>query len=148
MGQVLIGITGWTEPTLVKDGTFYPKKTMSAEERLRFYAEQFPLVEVDSTYYAPPSERNAALWIERTPAHFTFNVKAYALLTNHPTKPDSLYRFTTQRRRCWRDADHGTGFQPRQIEASRESSFPFISPELEPIPQVLEITAMTRSSSG
>jgi uncharacterized protein YecE (DUF72 family) len=92
VGQVLIGITGWTEPTLVKDGTFYPKKTMSAEDRLRFYAEQFPIVEVDSTYYAPPSERNALLWIERTPAHFTFNVKAYALLTNHPTKPDSLYR--------------------------------------------------------
>jgi uncharacterized protein YecE (DUF72 family) len=92
VGQVLIGITGWTEPTLVKDGTFYPKKTMSAEDRLRFYAEQFPIVEVDSTYYAPPSERNAVLWIERTPAHFTFNVKAYALLTNHPTKPDSLYR--------------------------------------------------------
>ncbi|MDP9342703.1 MAG: DUF72 domain-containing protein [Actinomycetota bacterium] len=92
MGEILIGITGWTEPTLVKDGTFYPKKTMTAEERLRFYAEQFPIVEVDSTYYAPPSERNAALWIERTPAHFTFNVKAYALLTNHPTKPDSLYR--------------------------------------------------------
>jgi uncharacterized protein YecE (DUF72 family) len=92
VGQVLIGITGWTEPTLVKDGTFYPKKTMSAEDRLRFYAEQFPIVEVDSTYYAPPSERNALLWIERTPAHFTFNVKAYALLTNHPTKADSLYR--------------------------------------------------------
>ncbi len=92
MGEVLVGISGWTEPTLVKDGTFYPKKTMSAEDRLRFYAEQFPIVEVDSTYYAPPSERNAALWIERTPAHFTFNVKAYALLTNHPTRPDSLYR--------------------------------------------------------
>jgi uncharacterized protein YecE (DUF72 family) len=92
VGKVLIGITGWTEPTLVKDGTFYPKKTMSAEDRLRFYAEQFPIVEVDSTYYAPPSERNALLWIERTPAHFTFNIKAYALLTNHPTKPDSLYR--------------------------------------------------------
>ena len=91
-GKVLIGITGWTEPTLVKAGTFYPKKTMSAEDRLRFYAEQFPIVEVDSTYYAPPSERNSVLWTERTPTHFTFNVKAYALLTNHPTRPDSLYK--------------------------------------------------------
>jgi uncharacterized protein YecE (DUF72 family) len=92
MGEILIGITGWTEPTLVKDGSFYPKKTMSAEDRLRFYAEQFPIVEVDSTYYAPPSERNAVLWIERTPSHFTFNVKAYALLTNHPTRADSMYK--------------------------------------------------------
>src|SRR5919198_1284435 len=92
MGEILVGITGWTEPTLVKAGTFYPKKTMSAEDRLRFYAEQFPIVEVDSTYYAPPSERNAELWIDRTPKHFVFNVKAYSLLTNHPTKADALYK--------------------------------------------------------
>jgi uncharacterized protein YecE (DUF72 family) len=97
MGEILVGISGWTEPTLVKDGTFYPKKSMSAEDRLRFYAEHFPIVEVDSSYYAPPSERNAALWIERTPAHFTFNIKAYALLTNHPTRPDSLYRDVRER---------------------------------------------------
>ena len=92
MGEILVGITGWTEPTLIKVGTFYPKKSMSAEDRLRFYAEHFPIVEVDSTYYAPPSERNAALWIERTPKHFTFNIKASSLLTNHPTRPDGLYR--------------------------------------------------------
>src|SRR5207247_10816164 len=61
-------------------------------ERLRFYASQFPIVEVDSSYYCPPSERNSALWIERTPRDFTFNVKAYSLLTQHPTKVDSLYK--------------------------------------------------------
>jgi uncharacterized protein YecE (DUF72 family) len=92
MGGILLGITGWTEPTLIKEGTFYPKGATSAEERLRFYASQFPIVEVDSTYYFPPSERNSALWIERTPAQFTFNVKAYSLLTNHPTRPESLYK--------------------------------------------------------
>jgi uncharacterized protein YecE (DUF72 family) len=97
VGEILIGITGWTEPTLVKAGTFYPKKTMSAEERLRFYADQFPIVEVDSTYYAPPSERNAELWIERTPTHFTFNVKAFSLLTNHPTRRDGLYKDIRER---------------------------------------------------
>ena len=63
-----------------------------AEARLQFYASQFPLVEVDSTYYFPPSEKNSVLWIERTPPDFTFNIKAYSLLTNHPTKPDSLYK--------------------------------------------------------
>jgi uncharacterized protein YecE (DUF72 family) len=91
-GKVLIGISSWTEPTLVKQGNFYPKGATSAEERLKFYATQFPVVEVDSTYYFPPSERNAVLWSERTPKHFTFNVKAYSLLTNHPTKLDSLYK--------------------------------------------------------
>jgi uncharacterized protein YecE (DUF72 family) len=91
-GKVLIGISSWTEPTLIKEGNFYPKGVSSAEERLKFYASQFPIVEVDSTYYFPPSERNSVLWIERTPKDFTFNIKAYALLTNHPTKVESLYK--------------------------------------------------------
>ena len=82
----------WTDPTLVKDGNFYPPGAKTAEKRLRFYASQFPLVEVDSTYYFPPSEKNSVLWIERTPADFTFNIKAYSLLTNHPTQPESLYK--------------------------------------------------------
>ena len=65
---------------------------MSAEERLRFYAARFPLTEIDSTYYAPPSEQQARLWSERTPAGFRFDVKAYSLLTGHPTRPASLWR--------------------------------------------------------
>jgi uncharacterized protein YecE (DUF72 family) len=91
-GRVLVGISSWTEPTLVKAGTFYPPEAHTAEERLRFYATQFPIVEVDSTYYYPPSERNSVLWIERTPPGFTFNIKAYSLLTGHPTRLDSLYK--------------------------------------------------------
>src|SRR2546425_947011 len=88
-GRVLIGTSSWTDPTLVKDGNFYPRGTKSAEARLKFYASQFPLVEVDSTYYYPPSEKNSVLWIERTPAEFTFNIKAYSLLTNHPTRTET-----------------------------------------------------------
>jgi uncharacterized protein YecE (DUF72 family) len=90
-GDILIGTSSWTDPTLVKESDFYPPGVGTAEKRLRYYATQFPLVEVDSTYYFPPSEKNSALWIERTPAHFTFNVKAYSLLTNHPTKTGSLW---------------------------------------------------------
>ena len=92
MGRILIGTASWTDRTLIKDGHFYPPEAKSAEARLRYYAEQFPIVEVDSTYYFPPSEKNSVLWIERTPKDFTFNVKAYSLLTNHPTRPDSLYK--------------------------------------------------------
>jgi uncharacterized protein YecE (DUF72 family) len=90
--RILVGTSSWTDPTLVKEGTFYPPGVRTAEARLRYYADHFPLVEVDSTYYFPPSERNAVLWIERTPPTFTFNVKAYSLLTNHPTKLESLYK--------------------------------------------------------
>jgi uncharacterized protein YecE (DUF72 family) len=64
---------------------------MSAEARLRFYASRFPLTEVDATYYAPPNEHQAHVWAERTPDGFRFDVKAYSLLTGHPTRPQSLW---------------------------------------------------------
>ena len=89
---VLTGSCSWTDKTLVEDADWYPRRTMSAEERLRYYAAQFPLTEIDSTYYAPPAERQVALWAERTPDGFRFDVKAYSLLTGHPTRPRSLWR--------------------------------------------------------
>ncbi len=89
---VLTGSCSWTDKTLVQDADWYPRKTMSAEERLRYYAAQFPLTEIDSTYYAPPAEQQAALWAERVPSGFRFDVKAYSLLTGHPTRPRSLWR--------------------------------------------------------
>lgn len=89
MGEILVGATSWTDRTLLASG-WYPPDATSAEARLRHYAERFPVVEVDSTYYAPPSERNSVLWVQRTPGDFTFDVKAYALLTQHPTRTDSL----------------------------------------------------------
>jgi uncharacterized protein YecE (DUF72 family) len=84
VGNVFYGTSSWTDKTLLASKRFYPSTVKSAEDRLRYYAEQFPLVEVDSTYYALPSEKNAALWLERTPTHFVFNIKAFALLTQHP----------------------------------------------------------------
>jgi len=89
---ILTGSCSWTERTLVQDAGWYPRRTMSAEDRLRFYATRFPLTEIDSTYYAPPAEQQARLWAERTPEGFRFDVKAYSLLTGHPTRPRSLWR--------------------------------------------------------
>lgn len=64
---------------------------MRSEERLCHYASIFPVVEVDATYYFPPTEETAGLWVQRTPPGFTMSVKAYSLLTGHPTRPDSLW---------------------------------------------------------
>jgi uncharacterized protein YecE (DUF72 family) len=89
---ILIGSCSWTDKTLVKDADWYPRRTMSAEDRLRFYASQFPLTEIDSTYYAPPNEQQSTLWAQRTPEGFRFDVKAYSLLTGHPTRPASLWK--------------------------------------------------------
>lgn len=89
MGEFLVGTSSWTDPTLLDSG-WYPPEAKSAEARLAHYASQFPVVEVDATYYAPPSERNAVLWVQRTPPTFTFNVKAFSMMTQHPTKARAL----------------------------------------------------------
>jgi uncharacterized protein YecE (DUF72 family) len=84
-----VGTASWTDRTLLASG-WYPTTANTAEKRLAHYARQFPLVEVDATYYAPPSEDTARLWAQRTPADFTFNIKAFSLLTGHPTKVSAL----------------------------------------------------------
>jgi uncharacterized protein YecE (DUF72 family) len=89
VGDILVGTASWTDKTLLESG-WYPASADTPQARLEFYAGQFPLVEVDSTYYAPPNERTTALWAQRTPPGFTFNIKAFSLLTGHPTKPSAL----------------------------------------------------------
>ena len=91
MGDILVGTASWTDKTLIESG-WYPPDAKTAEKRLQYYASQFPLVEVDSTYYFPPSEANSERWVERTPDNFTFNIKAFSLLTGHPTRTDALYK--------------------------------------------------------
>lgn len=89
-GRIRIGTAGWTDPTLTAAGVFYPDGVKSAEARLRYYASRFSMVEVDSPYYALPTAANAALWVERTPEDFVFDVKAHALMTGHPTETARL----------------------------------------------------------
>jgi uncharacterized protein YecE (DUF72 family) len=85
MSKILCGTAGWTDKTLIACKRFYPRGSSTSEARLRFYASQFPLVEVDSSYYALPSVPNSTLWAERTPEGFLFNFKAFRLFTGHQT---------------------------------------------------------------
>jgi uncharacterized protein YecE (DUF72 family) len=89
MGEIKVGTASWTDKTLLESG-WYPSTAKTPEKRLAYYARHFPIVEVDATYYAPPAEQTAQLWADRTPADFTFNIKAFSLLTGHPTKPSAL----------------------------------------------------------
>ncbi|MFE1260281.1 DUF72 domain-containing protein [Streptomyces albogriseolus] len=89
MGDILVGACSWTDRQLVASG-WYPRGRRDAEGRLRHYAERLPVVEVDSGYYALPRRRNSELWVERTPDGFRFDVKAFSLLTGHPTRPEAL----------------------------------------------------------
>ena len=89
MGSILVGTASWTDKTLIASG-WYPPSADNPERRLRYYAGQFPLVEVDATYYALPAAQTATSWAERTPDGFTFNVKAFSLFTQHPTPVKAL----------------------------------------------------------
>jgi uncharacterized protein YecE (DUF72 family) len=90
MSTILVGTSSWTDKTLIECGRFYPPTATTPEERLRFYASQFPIVEIDSSYYGIPSVENAQRWVERTPRGFVFNIKAYRLFTRHQTPIVSL----------------------------------------------------------
>ncbi|MBI3953273.1 MAG: DUF72 domain-containing protein [Chloroflexi bacterium] len=90
VGRILVGTCGWAEPTLIRSGLFYPKEARTAAARLRHYASRFPLVEVDTSYYAVPTEDVVANWASWTPPGFVFDVKAFALFTGQPTPLRSL----------------------------------------------------------
>lgn len=90
--SILVGTASWTDKTLIECGRFYPKEVKTPEARLRYYASIFPLVEVDSSYYGIPAPANANNWAERTPEHFTFNIKAFRLFTGHQTDPKVLHK--------------------------------------------------------
>src|SRR5438094_4356378 len=76
-------------PTRTTGGRFYPPAAKTPEDRLRYYASQFP---IDSSYYGIPSVENAQRWVERTSDNFVFNIKTYRLFTRHQTPIVSLSR--------------------------------------------------------
>lgn len=91
MGRILVGISSWAEPELVRGG-FYPPDVKTPAERLSYYASRFSVAEIDSSYHFFPTQRNLALWLENTPDGFTFDVRAFSLFTQHPTPISSIPR--------------------------------------------------------
>ena len=83
-----VGISSWADPALIEARTFYPRKSMSAEDRLRFYASVFDVVEVNASYYAIPEPATATRWAARTPDGFVFHVKAFGMMTGHRVLPE------------------------------------------------------------
>jgi uncharacterized protein YecE (DUF72 family) len=82
-----IGTSGWNYPTGkgTWNGIFYPlpEDRERGFDELRFYAERFNTVEVNSTFYGQPRANAALGWVKRTPQDFEFAVKLYQKFT-HP----------------------------------------------------------------
>jgi uncharacterized protein YecE (DUF72 family) len=85
---IRIGTCSWADESLSK--YFYPRGIKGAEERLRYYAERFDTVEVNSTYYHLPERQMVERWTERTPENFVMHVKAFGVMTRHPVKVEQL----------------------------------------------------------
>jgi uncharacterized protein YecE (DUF72 family) len=97
MGEIRIGTSGWSYPAGegTWNGIFYPippgrRSRGGRFDELRFYAEHFDTVEVNSSFYRVPTAAAVRGWAERTPDSFEFSLKLYQKFT-HP----SMYEKTT-----------------------------------------------------
>ncbi len=86
-GRILVGTSSWADPGFVED--WYPR-ALPARDRLRWYAERFEAVEVNSSFYAVPDERTVQRWVEQTPDGFVFDYKLHRLLSRHSAPLESL----------------------------------------------------------
>ncbi len=79
MSSVRLGTCGWS----YKDwsGVFYPEG-LAAGDYLAYYAERYPVVEVDSTFYRSPSRKMVEGWRDKTPAGFGFSLKVPQVITH------------------------------------------------------------------
>jgi len=80
--SIRVGTASWSDPGFIED--WYPSD-LPARERLRWYAEHFDLVEVNSTFYAVPAEKVVARWCDETPEPFLFDVKLHKFFSRHST---------------------------------------------------------------
>jgi uncharacterized protein YecE (DUF72 family) len=77
--RVLVGTSGYNYPEW--RGTFYPEK-FSTDKMLAYYAERFPTVEINYTFYRMPTEKLLDGWAAGTPEPFTFTLKAPRRITH------------------------------------------------------------------
>lgn len=83
--NLMIGTSAFTAEGWA--GAFYPKD-MAARDYLSFYAERFPTVELDSTFYRTPSAGVVKGWYAKTPAEFIFAAKVPRVITHEKVLVD------------------------------------------------------------
>src|ERR671924_609143 len=86
--QIRIGTSGYSYPGPPPkgwSGVFYPQNRGKRFDPLEYYSQIFNVVEINSSFYGPPSEKMAEAWVRKTPADFAFTVKLWQKFT-HPKK--------------------------------------------------------------
>jgi uncharacterized protein YecE (DUF72 family) len=87
--NVRIGTAGYVNRAWV--GGFYPRST-SQNDMLPYYATRFAAVEINSSFYRPPTREQIAKMARRTPAGFGFTLKVPKSVS-HEFSPDDLPAF-------------------------------------------------------
>lgn len=77
--KIFVGTSGWTYDDWV--GIFYPPDLPPAE-RIRYYAEHFPAVELNASFYRLPTANMIAAWNRRLPDSFHMAVKGWRSITH------------------------------------------------------------------
>ena len=79
MEKFWIGVSGWQYPDFSE--CFYPE-ALDKTEQLSYYAQNFPTVEINNTFYQLPQEETIKNWLDQTPADFVFAIKASRFITH------------------------------------------------------------------
>ena len=87
--RIYVGTCSWAEKSFIKS-EFYPRGVRRAEDRLRYYATQFPTVEIDASYFALLPPAYSQRWAEETPPGFVMHAKAFGLFTGHAASVQRL----------------------------------------------------------
>lgn len=74
-----VGTSGYNYPEW--KGSFYPEK-LPAKQMLPYYAERFPTVEINNTFYRMPDEKIVKGWADATPPSFKLTLKAPQRITH------------------------------------------------------------------
>lgn len=83
--RVRVGTSGFSYPAW--KGSFYPAD-LPGSRMLSFYAERFPAVEVNNTFYRMPSGKTLAGWRAAVPEGFRFALKASQRITHQKRLAD------------------------------------------------------------
>jgi uncharacterized protein YecE (DUF72 family) len=78
--RLRIGCSGWNYAHW-RHGVFYPPR-LAQREWLRYYAEHFDTVEINTSFYRLPKEEFVARWVAESPPGFTFAVKVSRYITH------------------------------------------------------------------
>jgi len=109
---ILVGTASWSDPGFVE--RWYPNR-LPPGQRLRWYAQHFDMVEVNSTFYSIPDARTIERWCRSTPDLFIFDVKLHKLLSRHST---TLKLLPAKLQRVAETDQNGKVMLTKEIEAA------------------------------